>query len=230
MTDLFCAIPARGGSERLPRKNLALLAGLPLIAHSIRAARAAGCFAEVHVATDDPEIAAVARDHGAVVPTLAPAELTGPLVASHRPCQWLHAELGSRAEVLVCLQPTSPRRSADDIRAGIERFRRGDVDFVVSVTRIDPHYFHWAVVRDEQENGRLYFEREGFIAIERPLLPPVYRPNGAIKIGRLDALKRAGHFFARPFGTIEMPEERSVHVAEQFHLDLCRLLAGGRTP
>ena len=60
--------------------------------------------------------------------------------------------------------------------------------------------------------------------MERPLLPPVYRPNGSIKIGRLDRLKELGHFFGDKLGTIETPEERSVHVATRFDFDICESL------
>jgi len=217
----FCAIPARGGSQRLLRKNVLPLAGRPLISYSIAAARQSNCFEEVYVCTDDTEIARIARDEGAIVPELIPQELAGPLVASHRPCQWLHERLDSESDVLVCLQPSSPLRSAGDIRSGMERFDRGDVDFVVSVTPIDPHYFHWAVVPDG-ENWNMYFGDQ--FMIERPLLPPVFRPNGSIKIGRLKALQRSGHFFAPPFGVIETPEERSVHVATSMDLLLCESL------
>lgn len=218
---LFCAIPARGGSERLPRKNILPLAGRPLIAYTIEAARESECFDEVYVCTDSEEIAGVAQQFGAVVPTLLPESLAGPMVSSHESCLWLDEQLGRQGEVLVCLQPTSPLRSAADIRAGIERFRQGDVDFVVSVTPIDPHYFHWAVAHGD-EGWQLYFNEK--FMIERPLLPPVFRPNGSIKIGRFDALRRVGHFFAPPFGVIETPEERSVHVATSFDLAVCESL------
>jgi CMP-N-acetylneuraminic acid synthetase len=226
VSDFFCAIPARGGSERLPRKNVLKLAGLPLIAYTIAAARASGCFDEIYVCTDTEEIATVARDYGARVPMLIPGELAGPLVASHRPCQWLYEQLGSSAQALFCLQPTSPLRSAEDIRAGALRFARADVDTVVSVTPIDPHYFHWAVANDNDEGWHLYFGDK--FMIERPLLPPVFRPNGSIKIARLDALRRSGNFFAPPFGVIETPEERSVHVATSFDMAVCEAVLARR--
>ncbi len=225
MNGVFCAIPARGGSERLPRKNLLRLRGVPLIVYSIAAARESGCFDEVFVCTDDAEIAAVARDHGASVPSLVPAEVAGPLIPSHRACQWMHEHLGSDADVLVCLQPTSPLRAAEDVLAGLARFGRGDVDFVVSVTPIDPHYYHWAVAEGEAGWAMVFGSR---YLIERPLLPPVFRPNGSIKIGSMDALRRAGHFFAPPFGVVETPEDRSVHVATAFDLAVCEAVLARR--
>ena len=72
----LCVIPARGGSKRIPRKNIRLFAGKPMIAHSIVAARASGLFADVIVSTDDQEIAAIARAHGAEPPFIRPTELS----------------------------------------------------------------------------------------------------------------------------------------------------------
>jgi len=229
--NLLCMVPARAGSERLPGKNLLDLAGKPMIAYTIEAALQADRFDGVYVCTEDAQIAEVAERHGAQVPYLMPPELCGPLVSSHEPClhlvDWL-AERGTPAEGLVCLQPTSPLRSAADIRAGVARFEQGDVDFVVSITPIDPHYFHWAVAPDADGSWRMYF-RDQYM-LERPLLPAVYRPNGSIKIARLPALRAVGHFFGPRLGVVETPEERSVHVATRFDFDLCELLLRRRDP
>lgn len=223
----FCVIPARGGSERLPRKNLALLGGRPMIEYSIEAAQQSGCFDDVYVCTDDPEIAAVARGRGASVPILIPADLAGPLVPSHQPAQWLHEWLKSGADTLICLQPSSPLRSAADIQTALATFEDGAYDFLVSVTPIDPHYFHWAVQPEpEGRDWRMYFGDQ--FMQERPLLPPVHRPNGSIKIANFQALKRTGHFFGNRLGVTVTPEERSVHVAVVFDLVVAEaLLAKG---
>src|SRR5690242_10708280 len=125
---MVCAIPARAGSKRLPRKNLRLLAGKPLIAHSISAARDSGLFSEIFVCTEDPEIADIARRYGASVPFLMPAELCGDLVSSHAPCEYLAQELGN-CDSLLCLQPSSPLRSAEDICNAVHRFHEGEFDF-----------------------------------------------------------------------------------------------------
>ena len=226
----LCAIPARGGSKRLPRKNLRRLAGKPLIAYTIEAAQASGLFDAVYVCTEDEEIAACARAYGACVPMLMPAEVCGDLIASHVPCQTLAAyltEKGGPSETLVCLQPTSPLRKADDIRLGVDKFREGDFDFLVSVTAVDPHDFHWAVVPNGGGYWRMYFGNE--FMKERPLLPPVFRPNGSIKIGRLSALAKSGHFCGERRGVIETPRERSVQVAVEVDLRLCEQLLAERS-
>lgn len=219
---MLCVIPARGGSKRLPRKNLRVLAGKPLIAHTIEAARQSGLFESVYVCTEDKEIAGVARDYGANVPLLMPEEVCGDLVASHVPCQRLASHLGQSTDILVCLQPTSPLRNVDDLKAAVNKFRGDDFDFVVSVTEVDPHNFHWAVVPDGGDYWRMYFGNQ--YLKERPLLPPVFRPNGSIKIARLQALTQVGHFFGEHLGVIETPPERSVHVALEFDFKLCELI------
>lgn len=222
---MLCAIPARGGSKRLPRKNLRILAGKPLIAYTIEAARQSGLFETVYVCTEDKEIAEVARDYGASVPMLMPEELCGDLVASHIPCQRLAAHLaglGHSTDILVCLQPTSPLRNVEDLKAAVNKSQSDDFDFVVSVTEVDPHNFHWAVVPNGDEYWHMYFGNQ--YLKERPLLPPVFRPNGSIKIARLQALARVGHFFGERLGVVETPPERSVHVALEFDFKLCELI------
>lgn len=227
---MLCTIPARGGSKTLPRKNILPLGGKPVVTYSIAAALESGLFEQVYVCTDDAEIAEISRRAGATVPGLMPAELCGDLVSSHIPCTKLAADLaaqGKRHDVILVLQPTSPLRSAEDIRKAVERFSEKD-DFLVSVTPVDPHYFHWAVIREESdpEHYRLFF-REQYM-VERPYLPLVLRPNGSIKIGRIEAVERVGHFFGPRTAVIETPEERSIHVRTRFDLDLCEFLLRSR--
>jgi CMP-N-acetylneuraminic acid synthetase len=227
---MLCTIPARAGSKRLPGKNLRPLAGKPLIAYTIETARQSGLFEDVYVCTEDKEIAEIARACGASVPILMPPELCGDLVASHIPCQRLAAHLaglGRPTDTLVCLQPTSPLRSVEDLTTAVNKFQSGDFDFLVSVTPVDPHDFHWAVVPDGDDYWHMYFGNK--YLMERPLLPPVFRPNGSIKIARLPALARVGHFFGERMGVVETPPERSVHVALEFDLKLCELILAERT-
>jgi CMP-N,N'-diacetyllegionaminic acid synthase len=226
---MLCAIPARGGSKRLPRKNVRNLAGKPMIAHSIEIARQSGIFDAVYVCTDDREIADVALSYGAAVPFLMPADLCGDLVASHLPCQRLAAylaEQGISTDSLVCLQPTSPLRTVDDLQSAVNKFQTNAFDFVVSVTPVDPHYFHWVVAPKQNGFWNMYFGAQ-FLK-ERPLLPPVFRPNGSIKIGRLHTLAQVSHFFGERLGVVETPEDHSVHVAAEFDLKLCELILAER--
>ena len=221
---MICTIPARGGSKRLPRKNLRPLAGKPMIAYSIESALQSDLFSEVYVCTEDEEIARVARQYGAAVPELVPPDLCGDMVPSHIPCQYIEARVPAHGKLdsLICLQPSSPLRSAQDIRDAVDQYSSGGYDFLVSVTPVDPHYFHWAVVPGEDSHWKMFFGTQ--YLKERTLLPPVYRPNGAIKIAKLSALATTGHFFGDSLGVVEIPEERSVHVALEFDLKLCETI------
>lgn len=242
MTDtVFPAIPARGGSKRLPRKNVREMAGKPMIAYTIQTVLETDRFGEVYVATDDEEIAAVAREYGATVPTLLPDELCGDLVPSYEPCLALGEHLTetgaleTEPDTLLCLQPTSPLRTSSDMTNGLTRFENGDFRFLMSVTHIDPHYFHWALqpsggaTNAENEDRRdehweMYFGEE--YLRERPELPDVYRPNGSVKIADIDALRETSSFFGEKLGTVETPPERSIHVGTAFEFTVCeRLLA-----
>lgn len=222
---MLCCIPARAGSKRLPGKNLLPLADKPMIAYSIQTAFASGLFEKVFVCTEDSTIAEVAHQYGASVPILVPPKLCGDSVPSHAPCQHIASfleEQGVPKDVLVCLQPTSPLRSVEDLKGAVDYFLRGNFDFLVSVTPIDPHYFHWAVQSQDDGYWQMYFGDE--YMRERSLLPPVYRPNGSIKIARLEKLREVGHFFGSHLGVMETPEERSVHVGTRFDFELCEFL------
>lgn len=220
----LCIIPARAGSKRLPRKNVVNLNGRPLLAYTIEAAAQSGVFDRVYVSTEDAGIAAQARSFGADVPFLRPVELAGDevtnvAVALHFFDTLVGHQLGYDA--IVCLQPSSPLRRKDEIREAWDRFVDERRDFLVSVTHIDPHYFHWAMNKENGEWGMFFGER--FKAV-RQRLPQVFRPNGAIKIARPEALRDAGDFFGKNLGVFEMPEETSVHVATALDLALCATL------
>ena len=213
----LCVIPARIGSKRLERKNVALIGGRPMLAWTVDAALESELFDAVYVSTEDDGVAAIAAELGAT-PHARPVHLAGDLVSATDVCLEV---LPARAaeddlhDAVVCLQPSSPLRDASDIRGSWERFVETGADTLVSVTPIDPHYFHWAV----EPNGewwRMHFG-DRFL-VERPLLPPVHRPNGAIKIGLSAVLAAERNFFGPRLTTFEMPEERSVHVAERFDL------------
>ena len=118
------------------------------------------------------------------------------------------------------MQPTSPLRTTEDIIEAYNIFHNNNFNFLVSVTPIDPHYFHWAMTEDE---GYRMFFRDEFMK-ERELLPPVFRPNGAKKIAKIEELEKVQHFFGKNLGVIEMPEERSIHVGNKLEFDFCEFL------
>lgn len=133
----LAVIPARGGSKRIPRKNIRPFHGKPIIAWSIEAAAASGCFDRIIVSTDDPEIAAVAAELGASVPFVRPVELSDDVaptgVVVRHAVQWAEQALGSVSEC-CCLYATAPFLSGETIRKGLGLLRASGADFAVSVT------------------------------------------------------------------------------------------------
>src|SRR5512135_2953268 len=124
MTETLALIPARGGSKGIPRKNIRFFAGYPLIAWSIAAAKQSSCVTRVIVSTDDPEIAAVAREYGAETPFLRPAELaqdnTTDLPVFEHALHWLKENEGYKPEVVIQLRPTSPVRPKDCVDSAVK--------------------------------------------------------------------------------------------------------------
>jgi N-acylneuraminate cytidylyltransferase len=130
-------IPARGGSKRIPRKNVKLFAGLPMIAHSIRAAKQAQVFDRIMVSTDDDEIMDVARAEGAEVPFRRPPELAtdfaGTDAVLRHALQWLREE-GAAARYFCCIYATAPFIRPDAIRRGLATLTGSGATTAFSVT------------------------------------------------------------------------------------------------
>ena len=137
MTTRIAIIPARGGSKRIPRKNIKLFCAKPMIAWSIEAALQSGCFDQVIVSTDDHEIAEVARQYGATVPFMRPAELsddhTGTVPVIQHAIEWVNAQ-GQSVEQACCLYATAPFVSAEDIKRGLDILNATQSDYAFSVT------------------------------------------------------------------------------------------------
>ena len=133
----LAVIPARGGSKRIPRKNIKPFCGKPMIAWSIEAALQSGCFDQVIVSTDDAEIAEVARQHGATAPFMRPAELsddhTGTIPVIRHAVEWFNAQ-GQAVEQVCCLYATAPFVRVEDIQRGLKILEETGSDFAFSVT------------------------------------------------------------------------------------------------
>ncbi len=135
-SNILGLIPARSGSKGVPRKNIRELAGIPLIAHSIHAARDAAAIDSVVVSTDDKKIAEIAESYGARVPFMRPSELatdeapTAPVITHS--LETLH-DAGEEYDVVVLLQPTSPLRTATHIDEAYSLYEESDADSVISV-------------------------------------------------------------------------------------------------
>ncbi|RKT45231.1 pseudaminic acid cytidylyltransferase [Thiocapsa rosea] len=130
-------IPARGGSKRIPRKNIKSFCGKPMIAWSIQAAQVSDCFDQVIVSTDDDEIAEVARACGADVPFKRPAELsddyTGTIPVVAHAIDWMSTNI-TPVEHACCLYATAPFLQAEDLRRGFDVLEQSGADYAFSVT------------------------------------------------------------------------------------------------
>ena len=130
-------IPARGGSKRIPRKNIKDFRGKPMIAWSIEAAKASACFDKIIVSTDDDEIAEVARIYGAEVPFIRPDHLsddvTGTIPVMRHAIQWLELNL-DRVDYACCIYATAPFLSPRDLQAGLELINKSRYCYVFPVT------------------------------------------------------------------------------------------------
>lgn len=133
----IAVIPARGGSKRIPHKNIKPFCGKPMIAWSIAAAKESGCFDRIVVSTDDTEIAEVARAHGAEAPFRRPPELsddhTGTTPVIRHAVEWL-SQHDQAPEYVCCIYATAPFIQAEDIHRGLETLQGSGCDYAFSVT------------------------------------------------------------------------------------------------
>ena len=198
MTEILALIPARGGSKGIPRKNIRNFAGYPLIGWSIAAARQASCVTRVIVSTDDEEIAAVARRHGAEAPFLRPSELaqdhTTDLPVFEHALQWLKENEDYQPEIVIQLRPTSPVRPKDCVDSAVQiLLEHPDADCVRGVVPAgqNPHKM-WRFVGEDKPMTPL-LEVEGISEpynAPRQILPPVYWQTGHIDAIRASAIQQ----------------------------------------
>ena len=138
----IAVIPARGGSKRVPRKNIRTFAGQPMIVWPIKAALSSGLFDKVVVSTDDAEIAEVARAAGASVPFMRPENLSDDYVDTKSVIRHAISELKLKTEVQVCcIYPTSVFADAQFLKNGFEKLNEGKCSFVFSITSVDPSIY-----------------------------------------------------------------------------------------
>lgn len=130
-------IPARGGSKRIPRKNIRHFCGKPMIAWSIEAARSSGCFDRIIVSTDDDEIAEVACAYGAEVPFVRPPELsddhTGTIPVISHAIEWISRNVAP-VDLACCIYATAPFVQPDDLMRGFDLLQKSEADYAFSVT------------------------------------------------------------------------------------------------
>lgn len=224
-------IPARGGSKRLPGKNLMMLAGKPLIGWTIEAAIQSGVFSRVVVSTDSWEIAVMSAQFGAEVPFMRPDELAlddtpsievlihaaGELMKG-RETSWTH---------LACLQPTSPLRTAGNIREAVELLEEKQADAVISVCKSE-HTPLWSNILPST------LSLDGFIPesiqkIPSQQLPAYYRLNGALYFCSIPRMLEERTLFLKTGAyAYIMSRKDSIDIDDQIDFDLAALYLAQR--
>ncbi len=180
---ILAIVPARGGSKRLPQKNILPLNGKPLIAHSIASAQCARYIDRVIVSTDSEEIAGVSRQAGADVPFLRPPELAGdktsdyPVIA--HALQWLEKEENFFADIVVWLRPTVPLREKGLIDRCIETLVRKKSDSVRSVREVGRFHPYWMLKVGKNGLARSFLPGKTIDRYyQHQLLPELYEHDG----------------------------------------------------
>lgn len=197
---VLCIVPARAGSKGLPGKNIRPLAGKPLLAWPIAAARGSRYVDRVVISTDSQEFADIAVAHGAECPFLRPAELASDTAPSLG--FMLHVldrlEAGGEGyDYLVLLEPTSPLTEADDVDAALEALASSDAEAIVGISAMETHHPAFAVLRDAE--GRISPTQSSDFALlpRRQDLDPVYSLDGSLYVSTVAALRREGGFCHR---------------------------------
>jgi pseudaminic acid cytidylyltransferase len=205
---IVAVIPARGGSKRIPRKNIRLFAGKPVIAYPIAAARHCGLFDRVIVTTDDEEIASVARVFGAETPFMRPAELaddhTGTNEVTAHALEWL-AQRGTQVSIACCIYPTAPLVTEADLRQGYDLLIRSGKTFVFSAGRFS--FPIQRAVRITHDGGVAPFFPE-WIEFRSQDLEASYHDAGAFYWGRAEAFRNALPLFASHSSAFVLPRCR----------------------
>lgn len=206
-------IPARGGSKGVPRKNIKLLAGRPLLAYTADAALAARSLARVVLSTEDEEIAAVGRACGLDVPFMRPAVLAEDTTPTLPVVTHALNELGAVGECFdaVCLlQPTNPLRSSADIDACVRMLEMSDT--VLSVLPVPYEYNpHWVYFQDESGMLRLSTGEAAPIP-RRQELPPAYHRDGSVYVTRTEVILSEGSLYGKRVMGYPIARERSVNI------------------
>jgi N-acylneuraminate cytidylyltransferase len=201
-------IPARGGSKRIPRKNIKPFCGKPMIAWSIEAARESGCFEHIVVSTDDDEIARVAQEYGAEVPFTRPANLADDYTATVPVIKHAIIEcrkVGIDPEFVCCIYATAPFLDPSDLRSALARLRKSDAAYAFSVTGFD--YPIQRSLRIDETDHVSMFHPEHY-ATRSQDLTPAYHDAGQFYWGKAAAWLDELPLFGNQSIAVNLPRDR----------------------
>ncbi len=209
---ILCIITARGGSKRLPGKNVKPLLGKPLIGYAITAAQSSKYIDRVVVSTDDESIAAVARSFGAEVPFMRPPELaedSSPVIPSLQHAVTFVEEQGDRYDLIVLIQPTVPGVLAQDADATIEKIYEAGTNSAITVCEIvdRPEWMY------RMDDGGILSPFKEVATTRSQDMEPLYRVNGAVYAVLRDVLMEQNKLIDKAdCAAVIMPRERSADI------------------
>lgn len=227
-------IPARGGSKGVPRKNVRLLAGKPLIAYAIETALSSKFIDRVVVSTEDAEIASIARRYGAEVPFMRPRELARD--DSPEWIVWRHAlqtletmEDGFKTQMFVSIPPTSPLRAVADVDACIQTLIESNADLVITVRPAERNPYFNMVTLDGEGYARLAIQSNGTIH-QRQAAPVVYDMTTVAYAAWPEFVLRANSVFEGRVKAVLIPAERAVDIDTELDFQFAEFLLSQRSP
>jgi N-acylneuraminate cytidylyltransferase len=218
-------IPARGGSKRLPKKNIIDFMGKPMIAWTIEAALQSKLFNRILVSTDAQEIAEVSEHYGATVPFLRKTAKNDHSPVSLATCaalQQCFSELGERYDIVTQLMPNTPLRTAQDIRQAMDYFLNNSAPSQISCFRFGWMNPWWAVKLDAAGRSAPIFP--GAQGKRSQDLPALYCPTGAIWIAKAEKLIEYQTFYCQDHVFHPMPWQSAVDIDDEDDLAIAKVV------
>ncbi|MCC5905951.1 MAG: acylneuraminate cytidylyltransferase family protein [Balneolaceae bacterium] len=226
--NILSVVIARGGSKGIPRKNLADVGGIPLVAHIIKSALGVKTSTDLVLSTEDEEIAKIGLEFGAEVPFMRPQELAGDDVTSLPVVQHAVIQMenikGYRYDIINYLQPTAPLCRTIDIENCLQKLKDNkEAESVVTIIESPVHPFKMKRVVDEDRV--INFIDQGFEDMRpRQSLPKVYKRSGAVYASRRSVVMNQNSLVGEPCLGVIVPKETAVDIDTPEDLELVRLL------
>ena len=216
----ICIIPARGGSKRIPRKNIIPFNGKPLIAWSIETALKSKIFSRVIISTDDAEIASVAQDYGAEIPFMREAELANDFATTAEVIEDTLSKL-EHTEHTCCLYPTAPLIKIDDFQKAYAKLIDTNADCIISVTEYDFHPLRaFEITQDDQ----LSFKWPENALTRSQDLPDLLHDAGAFYFFKTAAFKKQNKLVMKNTVGHSIERSRAVDIDTPEDLEFAKLL------
>jgi N-acylneuraminate cytidylyltransferase len=225
-TEICAFVFARGGSKGVPGKNIRKLGNKPLIAHSIGVAFESRHINRVIVSTDDEKIASVAREYGAEVPFIRPAELAGD--KSPEWLAWKHAinevrKRGGKLDVFVSLPPTAPLRSVEDVDRAIDIYLSDRPDIVITASELNHHpAFNMITIGPEGLANLAMSGAESYS--NRQSAPKIYAMTTVAYVANPEFVMTRGGIFQGKVRPCIIPEERAIDIDSELDLKFAEFL------